>query len=329
MPTKESKMPEKIADEIAKKAVRKMEQLLSENYDYRYHELLKRMDDVTSALRDVSNRLWNMLESRKETEKTCDKILQGLSGARDAFRKKIEALSYGTIEELSKLIGCDLRKITLRRLKILEAVLELKSYGKEAHFTNISEQLGARRDANLQKELDEMVREGLLKKRPQLMQDRAHRGRPAATIYEIPEKIRQALRPMPIEGQDRFERGILNWALQKLRRSSYLALALPEKPGKSLPDGIAIPFKEGELNWRKIIAVEAESEHELKYKKEHVAKIIAKRLTQGFSKVILAYDRKYEEEVKEIIDKKLKSLYPAQHEKIVQRIIRYKLQTAN
>ncbi|MCD6537389.1 hypothetical protein J7L18_02080, partial [Candidatus Bathyarchaeota archaeon] len=215
--------------------------------------------------------------------------------------------------------------ITLRRLRILQAILDLESSRKEAHLTNISEQLRARRDAGLQGVLDEMVHEGLLKKRSQPMQDRVRRGRPATTIYEIPENIRQALSPRPSKGQDSQEKRILNWVLNRLRKESYLALALPEKPGKSLPDGIAIPLKDGEWNWREIMAVEAESPYELRYKKEHVAIILVKRLSQGFSKVILAYHLKDEEEVKEIIDKELKRLYPEQQKEIAQKIIRYTL----
>lgn len=307
---------ERVADKLVKMVSRKLKQRLDESL--RFQRLLDEMETSTSALRAISNELERLLEIRKETEKTCDKISQKLSRARNLLAKKIEALSYGTIDQLCDLIGFDLRKITKTKLKILQAILDLEKSGEETHLTNISEGARIRRDVNLERLLDEMVHDGLLVKHSPLIQAGERRGRPARAIYKIPEHIQQLLDPS--KGRESPQIRLLSAILDNLREKSYLALALPQKPGKSIPDGIAIPFEDGELNWKKILAVEVESPDEVGYKIEHIAKILAKRLSQGYAKVILAYyGMKRGKDVEEALKKELKRLYPEQWQEIIKR----------
>ena len=67
------------------------------------------------------------------------------------------------------------------------------------------------------------------------------------------------------------------------------------------------------------MAVEVESEDELRHKKKHIAAITVNRIMQGYSKVIIACQRDYKSLAKEVIEKTLKDLYPKHYENLRKR----------
>ena len=170
------------------------------------------------------------------------------------------------------MIGFDLRRLTPRYHEVIVAILRLSSAGLEPHKTNVSDELRVRKGPSLDPILERAVEEGLLEKIPG--QEKDGKGRPPIAVYRVSDRILELL-GQKIEPKTQSSK-LLKKALFYLNCKKLLAFPITQKAGKSLPDGAAVPpMPEADSwDWARIMAVEIESEDELRNKKKHIAAII-------------------------------------------------------
>ena len=302
-------------DRLIEEVLRKLDYSMREGYSAR--KLVEELEKVNAKLDAISLEMEKLLNTYQRIFELCELASSRLSKADNFIAERIKRLPVVSVDYLCQLIGFDLRKITPRYHEVIVSILQLSKAGLEPHKTNISDKMRIRRGPSFHHILERAVKEGLLEKIQGREKD--GKGRPPTAVYRVSDRILELLgqKIKPITDSSK----LLKEALFYLNCKKLLAFPIPQKAGKSLPDGAAVPPmpKADSWDWTRIMAVEVESEDELRDKKKHIAALIVNRIMQGYSKVIIVCQRNYKSLAKEVVEKTLKELYPKHYENLRKR----------
>ena len=279
----------------------------------KFQELLSKVKEYTRGQEQLASLLQQMITQLNEINSRLDKSVHSLSRAVDIIVKRIERETIIGPEYFTKILDIDMTHFTQKHYQVLLAVLELEKEGLRPHLTNISEKTGLRRDEKFQKILEFLTGQGLLRVVEETSE--GHIGRIPKGIYRLTEKARMLLRP-PESSEHSI---LLRKALIAFQKKGLLALALPEIPGKSLPDGIVVqPTKDEKWNWEKIIAVEVESVKEIRYQYKHIVSMIFRRIREGYQEIHLFFREGYEDIFNRFLNKGVRELFEDRYQRALQ-----------
>ena len=299
-------LAEKLDEEIMRSTLRLIKKRTIKKLISLLHELVKHKN---SLLPEVGKVLQELKDLKNQTGGLCAQ----LQPLRDKMLERIESWPYITPEYLSDIFGFDVSLLTPRTYVILLAINDLESRSEKPNITNISSAARIRRDSNLEKLLEGLVRAGLLEASKDVESSGA--GRKSKNLFHLSAKVREALTP-PRGSMSHESWTLLNCALSRLRNRGYLALATPAEKVASIPDAVAIPPTPDGWDWRSTIAVEVESEKEIRYHKRHILNLIFRRLRQGYVKIMFVCKSSCRGELVNTIKDGLKRFFPDAYEKL-------------
>ena len=303
-----------LAEELDKEITESTLLLLRSRTLKKLISLLNELVKCKSSLLPV---VGEVLEELKDLKNQTGRLCEKLQPLREKILKKIETWPYITPGYLSDIFGFNVGLLTPKTYAILLAINSLESQSKKPNITNISSTAKIRRDKNLEKLLEELVRARLLKTSKDL--ESSGVGRKSKNLFHLSPRVKEAL--IPGRNKMSYEAWILlNCALSHLREKGYLALATPVGKVRSIPDAVAVPPTSDGWDWRSSIAVEIETEREIRYHKRHILNLIYRRIRQGYVKIIFVCKSSCRDELANTIKNGLKTFFPDVYKELLKSL---------
>ena len=280
-------------------------------------KLISLLNELVKCKSSLLPAMGEVLEELKDLKNQIGILCEKLQPLREKILKKIESWPYITPGYLSDIFGFNVGLLTPKTYAILLAINRLELQSKKPNITNISSTARIRRDSNLEKLLEDLVRAGLLEVSKDL--ESSGSGRKSKNLFHLSPRVKEALMP-PKDKMSHEAWILLNSALSHLRKEGYLALATPVEKVESIPDAVAIPPTSDGWDWRSTIAVEIETEREIRYHKRHILNLIYRRIRQGYVKIIFVCKSSCRDELANNIKNGLKTFFPDVYKELVKSL---------